>query len=156
MRPSGGEARLGRLAADLRLDGEQRRHALDGLARDRAGVRHHLVVEVAPGMRPARRLDHPAALVEGVEPGVGVGLHHAPEVAQATLRVLPLPVRRELVEHRGRIAPAERPIIPQVGPEPRRLRPALSRREHRHRRVAGMDPRPGQRMAADECRHRLG
>nr|WP_263975210.1 hypothetical protein [Leptolyngbya sp. 7M] len=86
-RLAGGEARLGRLAVDLRLEGEQRRHALDRLARERAAVRQHLVVEVAPCMRPAGRLDHPAALVQRVEPGIRVGLEDAAERAQAALRV---------------------------------------------------------------------
>jgi len=39
-------------------------------------------------MRPARRLNHPAALVEGVEPGIGIGLQDAAKIAQAPLRVL--------------------------------------------------------------------
>ena len=72
-------------------------------------------------MRPARRFDHAAALVERVEPGIGVGLQDALEVAQAPLRMLALPVRRELVEHRGRIGPAEWSVIAEIGPEPRRL-----------------------------------
>jgi transposase len=69
-----GKARLRRLAVDIGLDGEQRLHALDGLARQRAAIGQQFIVEVAPRMRPARRLDHAAALVERVEPGVGVGL----------------------------------------------------------------------------------
>jgi hypothetical protein len=53
-------------------------------------------------------------------------------------RQLALSVRREFVEHRGWVGPAEWPNVAQIGPEPRRLRSALSWREHRHGRVVGV------------------
>ena len=51
------QALVRRQAVDLALDGEQRIDALDRLDRDRRLVEPRQVEELAPRMRPARRLD---------------------------------------------------------------------------------------------------
>ena len=52
-----GGALLRRQAVDLALDGEQRVDALDRLDGDRRLVEPREIEELAPRMRPARRLD---------------------------------------------------------------------------------------------------
>src|SRR5207244_3431607 len=70
-----------RRAVDLALDREQRVDALDRLDRDRRLVDARQIEELAPRVRPARRLDDRAGLargrVEPIEPRIGVRLHQA-------------------------------------------------------------------------------
>ena len=56
---------LRRQAVDLALDGEQRIDALDRLDRDRRLVEPRQIEELAPRMRPARRLDDRPRLAVG-------------------------------------------------------------------------------------------
>ncbi len=97
------------LAADGGLDVVERADPLQRLAGDRAAGRLPDIVEVAPQMRPARRLAHArhavgAGFVELPEAGIGVGLQDAVEVGEVPAGMLALAVGREPVGGRGRIA----------------------------------------------------
>src|SRR5690606_27675155 len=78
-----GQARLGALAIDRTLDGEQAVDPGHGLGRDR-GLGHLCQLEeLAPGMGPTGHLeDRPGFTMRGmeaIEPGIGIGLHQACE-----------------------------------------------------------------------------
>jgi len=96
-----GQALRWRLAVDLGLDGVERADARHGLARDRAVGGEQHVVEFAPRMRPAGRLDHLAALVERGEAGIAVGLQEAREALEMRARVAMAAVRMTAADQAG-------------------------------------------------------
>lgn len=89
-RPLGadGSALVRRQAGDVALDGEQgvdAGHRLDG---DGRLLQLRQLIEFAPAMRPARRLDDGAFVVQPIEARKSVGLHDAGETAEQGLGML--------------------------------------------------------------------
>jgi hypothetical protein len=102
-------------AADLLFDFVQSPDPLQGLQRDRRGMRDMDVVELAPHVRPASRLLDLLA-VELIEAGIGIGLQHTSEGGQVRSRSLTFAIRAVAEEHRRRIDTPRRPIIAHVRP----------------------------------------
>ena len=114
---------------------------LDEGQRDQAAklVARLRVIEASATVRPAPNLDDPGfsghrvGLVEGVIPGVGVGLEVSAELFQEPAGVLPRPVRRVLVNGVGV------GVVPAIDPEPSLPGVIPPPVEHRDRRVIGLD-----------------
>jgi len=88
-------AMLGRLAADLGLDGVERPDVRQHLGRKRRLGGDMEFVEAPAHVRPAeRQLDRAVLAVTGqpLEPGIAVHLQHAPEPRQVRCRPLAFPV----------------------------------------------------------------
>ena len=108
--------------------------------------------ELAAAMAPTGRLDDRRGtslrLIEFTEPGIGIGLQDTGPAREMPSRVLAAAIAR--VEEQGsrRIMAAERPVVPDIGPQPRRH--GLVLRQHRHRRVVAVKTIGGQHMAADQ------
>ncbi len=130
-----------RRAVDLTLDGKQRVDTFDGFDGDRRLPEPRQVEELAPCMRPARRLDDRPSLatrfIEPVEARIGVRLHQAGEAGQVKLRMLAATVTRVEERRSRRIAPAKGLIVPHIGPQTSGPRLALG--QHRHGDVIGVD-----------------
>ena len=105
------------------------------------------VVELAPRVRPAGRFLNRAVLVEGVEAGVGIGLQHAVEVGQVRLRMDALAVGRVGKPHGRRRRCRRWPVVAHIGPQARRSGLAIARRQHRDRRIVGVQLCAGQDVA---------
>ena len=71
---------------------------------------------------PSRRLLHAAALVNLVEPGEGIGLQRAAEIAQMLLRMFPAAIRRVRKPHCRSFLAGGRTIIANISPQPPGLR----------------------------------
>ena len=87
------------------------------------------IVEVAPHVGPTRGLLNATALVELIEPRVGIRLQDATELLQMPLRMFPFAIRRVGEPYRGRRPIARGTIIANVGPQSPRLGLALTRRD---------------------------
>ena len=98
------------------------------------------VVQLAPGMRPARGLLDDAALVEPCEPGIAIRLEDAAELGQMRPWVLAAAIWRVAVEHRRRGRPGERSIVARIDPQSTRLGSPSPGGEHGHRRVVRVQP----------------
>ena len=83
-------AQIRRLAADLLLDPIESTDLRQGLPGQRRVGRFQDLVELAPGVRPARRLDQWVfgPLIQAIESGIAIGLQRAGELLQVILRVL--------------------------------------------------------------------
>jgi site-specific DNA recombinase len=95
------------------------------------------------GVRPAEgQADRPrrAVLQQALEPRVAVHLQHAREPGQVGGRMLALAVLGVEEDHRRRGAPAPRPVVDGVAPQPPGLGPAPAGVEHRQRGVVDEDP----------------
>ena len=164
-------ALLGALAVDRALDHKQRvdaAHDLDGDRRERdlalSGSLAASVLldvgqdkELAPRMRPARRLLDRAGLavreIELVVAVVGVGLQDARVANEMRLRMLAAPVAR-VVEHRGRRpGAAERLIVADVDPEPTGV--GLAFGQHRNGGVVAVQALGRHDMGLDEAPKRI-
>ena len=144
-------ADVARLAVDGRFDVVERTDPLQRLAGDGAAGRLPDIVEVAPQMRPARRLAHArhavgAGLVELLKARVCVGLQDAVEVGEVLAGVLALAVGGEPVGGCGRIAARPGAVVPDVDPDAALLHaalepldPLLPGIEHTDRGVIGVD-----------------
>src|SRR5512143_2878526 len=89
-------------------------------------------------MRPASRFLDSPALVKMMEASVGISLQDAAELTQMFTRMLTPPVRRVSKPHRRRRSVTSRTVITHIGPQPSGLRLAVAGREHRNRRVIGV------------------
>ncbi|MCY1301405.1 hypothetical protein D9M70_510160 [compost metagenome] len=127
------QALVGGKSVDLPLDVEQGIHPFDGFKchrRDRRGVLSALGIhgdvgqheELAPRVRPAERLRQRTGIAINLEQwivaAIGIRLKNAGEGLQVTFGVLLSPVSRSIIECRRRRLPAERPVIPDIGPYP--------------------------------------
>src|SRR5262252_6569673 len=83
---------FGRPASNITFDGVQLRDAPQGLGGQRRIMPHLQIVELAPHVRPAGRFLDLSALIEMMEPGVGVRLQSAAEPAQVLARMLAAPI----------------------------------------------------------------
>ena len=141
---------LGRLATQRCLDRVQRGDPLQRFVchwRLRGSMH---IEELAPGVRPARRLGD-AALIKSGEPGIAIGLKDAAERRQVPARMLALAVGTVAIQHRGRRRTGEGTVVARVAPQPPGLGLATAGIEHRHRRIVGMHPLGGHHMR----RHRV-
>ena len=153
------------------LDRKQRvdaAHHLDGDRRERnLGLSGSLAArvlldvgedeELAPRMRPARRLQDRAGLavreIELVVAVVGVRLQDAGVAREMRLRMLAAPVAR-VVEDRGRRpGAAERLIVADVDPEPAGV--GLAFGQHRHGRVVAVQALGRHDMGLDQAPKRI-
>lgn len=162
------EPERGIKAVDLAFDVEDRvdprhrlqcdrRHIVGGLALADIALDVGKLKELPPGMAPAERAGDrtgiTVAAIEVVVTAMGVGLKDAPPPGEMPVRVSHLPIARE-VEQRGRRRTArEGPVVADIGPEPRGLRPAPG--QERHRGVVAVQPLGGQDMGPDRRMDRL-
>ena len=149
---------FGRAAPDLGFDGVERGDALDRFGCHRRGMRDMDLVELAPGMRPARDFVDIAVFIELLEASVSVGLKRTLVELQVLPWVLALAIWR-VGEPYGRRGPiARRPVIANIGPEPSGLGLAVAGREYRHWCVVGMQLAGSHDMIAnrfDQWREQL-
>src|SRR6202040_2655676 len=116
------QALLRRQAVDLALHGEQGVYPLDRRDGDRRLGEPGEIEELAPRVRPARRLDDWTRFAaRSVEPGearIGVRLHQPSVTGQMLFRMFGAAIGR--VEEHGsrRVATAKRPVIAHIGPYP--------------------------------------
>jgi hypothetical protein len=149
---------------DAALDREQGVDAPDRLQRDRRdhgrrpaapGVAGNVgqLEELAPSVRPAKGRCHrpggAVGIVEAVIAAIGVGLQDTAKHIQVMLGVRAGPIARGVEEGRRRIGAAERPVVPDVGPDPAGRRLALG--QDRHGRVVGVQPLGRQHMRLDQA-----
>ena len=107
------------------------------------------VDELAPDMRHAGDFGDLARTEQRLEAGIAIGMQEAAIALQMGGGVDALPVRREPVEGGRRCVARPRPLVPHIGPQPRRLRPARAGRQHADRRII-REHRPAfQNMARD-------
>ena len=149
-RLSGGQAVDGALGVE---DGVDAPHRLDG---ERSARHLGQLEQLAPAVRPTRGLgDRPGfstRLVQGVVPGIGVGLQDAGIAGQVPVRVLGGPVPR-VAEHRRRgCRPAEGPVVADIGPDPAgdRLAPG----QHGDGGVVAVQPLGGEHVGVDQGHER--
>ena len=96
------------------------------------------VEELAPRMGPAGGFDHKAGLEDGIEAGIAIGMKHAFEALQVSLRMFTLAIGRIEVGCRRWPLSAMGPLVADIGPQPAGLGFAEARSQHRHRRVVTM------------------
>ena len=113
--------------------------------------------ELAPRMRPARRLPDRAGLavrkIELVVAVVGVRLQNADISCEMRQRMLAARVAR-VVEDRGRLpGAAERPIVADIDPEPAGV--SLAFAQHRNGRVVAMQALGRHDMGLDHAPKRI-
>jgi hypothetical protein len=88
------------------------------------------------------------AIVEAVEPGIGIGLQDPGVVLEVTARMLAAAVSRVVEQRRRRCRAGERPVVADVGPKP--AGDGLALGQDRHRGVVPMDARTGQDVRPDQ------
>jgi hypothetical protein len=113
------------------------------------------IVEVTPHVRPARRVLDANICIELIESRVGIGLQRPAKLFQMLRRVLAFAIRRVGEPHGGRGGVARRTIIADIGPQASRLGLALARRQHRHRRVVGVQFAGGRHVATHRFHQRF-
>src|SRR5208283_2840209 len=96
---------------------------------------HLQLVELAPHMCPAGRFLDGSVLIKMMKPGIRIRLQRATEAAQMFSGMLATAIRRVGEPYGGGSAIARGAIIPDIGPQPSRLGLAVTRRQHRDRRV---------------------
>lgn len=90
-----------------------------------------------------------SVLEQSVEAGVRVGPQHAFELGQVVLRMDVLAVERVGEPYGWRHGIAGEPVIAHISPQARCFGLAFAGREHRNRRVVGVQLRDRQHMAPD-------
>src|SRR3954467_10021258 len=116
-----GEPVLGRVAADLGLDGVELADPAQRLLRQRRAGGLVELVEAPPAMRPTEReldLVRRAARQQALEAAVAVYLQDTLEPGQVSGRMLALAVLGVEVDHRRRGAAVPRPVVDRIAPEP--------------------------------------
>ena len=137
-----GEALLGGQAVDRPLGVEYRIDPPHRLGSQRRAIDFGELEQLAPAMRPARRLadrSRPTPRrVEGVVPGIGIGLQDPRVAGEVPLRMFGRPIPG-VAEHRrrGRRA-AEWPVVADKGPEP--AGDGLAPGQHGDRGVVAVQP----------------
>src|SRR6266567_5331839 len=104
------------------------------------------LVELAACMRPARDFINGAIAVQMMEPCIGVRLKAALEVLQMLSWMLALAIFRVREPHGRRGIFAGRSVVTDISPETSSLGLAAARREHRHRRIVGVQLGTGKHM----------
>ena len=156
-------------AGDLALGIEDGIDAFDGFQRDGrdifgdpfalpgGGLDVGQFEELPPGVAPAERAEHrrgfAGRIVNAVIAAIGVGLQDAGPARQMPGRMFHSAVGREVIERCRWCPTCKGPVIPQVSPEPSRLRPTLG--HQRHGRVIGVQSFCTENMGADQIVDRL-
>ena len=127
-------------AVDLTLDIEDGVDLLHGLERDGGYVVCGLLLarlfldvgkleELPPGVAPTEGAEHRARItataIEVVLAAVGIGLQYALPPGEIPVRMGHFPVTREVEQRGWRRRATKGPVISDIGPEPRCLRPSL-------------------------------
>ncbi len=112
------------------------------------------VVELAPDVSPAGDLGDLLA-VEPVEPGIAVGVEIAPERPQMLGRALRLAVGRVAEQHGGRRIAGVAALVANIGPQPPRPGATDTGREHRDRRVVGVQRGSAHNMPFERIDQRV-
>src|ERR1700760_4951027 len=107
-------------------------------------------------MRPACSFDDPSAFIEMMKTRIAIRLQNAGEAEEVLLRIFALAIFRVGEPYRSWRIVSSRAVIAYIGPEPRRLRSARAWRQHRHRRVVGMQLRGREYMAPELINERVG
>src|SRR5437868_7526291 len=107
------------------------------------------LVELAPGMSPAGDFEDRSTLVKMLEASIGISLERTLVKLEMLAWTLALPVGREGEPHGGRSRIARWPVVANISPESSGLRPAVAGREHRDRRVVGVQLARGHDMIAN-------
>src|SRR5206468_9563978 len=101
------------------------------------------IEELAPAMRPACDLGdarvRSRAIIECLEPGVGVSVQEAIEAGQMSRRMFAAAIGTVKVSCRRWLLAADWPIVAHINPKPAGLGATEARRQHRHRCVIAMD-----------------
>src|SRR5262245_24264675 len=97
------------------------------------------VMKLTADMCPAGDLGNTTGFIEPIESRECIRLKTTSESGQMIRRMLGLPIRRICEPDCRRVVTASRPIIAHVSPQAPRLRFAVSRSQHWHRYVIGMD-----------------
>ena len=146
---------LGRPAARRLLDRVELGDASDRLLGDRGALRAMDAGELAPDVGQAGDLTDGVLPVQLSEARVVVRVHPAGEGLQMALRVLALPVGRELVPGRGRRRPAPGPLVADVDPHPCGGGPAAAGGEHGDGGVVREERPAAERVPPDGGGERL-
>ena len=101
-------------------------------------MRHVQIVKLSAHVRPAGRFLNAPAFVHRIESRVAIRLQRACEIAKVRLRMLALAIRRIGEPHRRWCCVSRRPIVAHIRPQPSGFCFSISRRQHRNRRVVGV------------------
>ena len=112
------------------------------------------VVELSAHMRPAGRFLNAPGFVHRIESRVAIGLQRAREIAEVRLRMLALAIRRVGEPHRRRCCVSRGAVIAHIGPQPPGFCFSISRRQHRNRRVVGVQLRRAQHVTPQRFHQR--
>ena len=103
---------------------------------------------MAPAARALDRAGIAVAAIEVVVAPIGIGLENPLPARKMPVGVGHLPVAREVKQRGRRCIARERAIVADIGPEPRRARPALC--EQWHCRVVPVEPFGPENMGLDQ------
>jgi len=92
-------------------------------------------------MRPAGRFLDASGLVDLLEPRVAIGLQRARELSQVRLRMFAFTIRRVGEPYRCGRCVSRGTIIANISPQPPGFCFAVAGRQHRNRRVVGVQLR---------------
>ena len=96
------------------------------------------IVKLSAHVRPAGRFLNAPGFVHRIESRVAIRLQRAREIAEMRLRMLALAIRRVGEPHRRRCCVSRRTVVAHIRPQPSGFCFAISRRQHRNRRVVGV------------------
>ena len=112
------------------------------------------IEELAADVRPTGDLGN-ALAVEPVEPGIAIGMKITPEPGEMHRGALRLAIGCIAEQHsRGRIAGITA-LVTNIGPEPTGPGATRAAREHRHRRVVGMQRRAAHHVPFERVDQRV-
>jgi hypothetical protein len=152
-----GKPLLRGFAVDAALDLEEHVDTTHGFAGYRRLSLFHQVDKLPPAVAPAGRLKDrrrlPCSLVELVISIKGIGLHNAHIAGKMFSRMFPGTTARVMERCRGWVRTAKRAVIADIGPDP--ADNSFQFRQHRHRRVVGMDALGAQHMRPDRLDQRI-
>ena len=113
--------------------------------RGNVGKHEELATRMCPAQRLCQRTGAAVDFEQWIIAAIGIGLQNAGEALQMALGMFLPPIARGIIEGRRRLESAERPVIPDIGPDAARI--GLSLRQDRHGRVIAMQPLGGQEHA---------
>src|SRR5258706_10140918 len=112
------------------------------------------LVELTSRVSPTGNFDDRSTFVEMLEASIGVGLERTLVELEVLAWVLALAIGRVGEPYGGCSRIARWQVVADIGPESPDLRPAVARREHRDRRVVGVQLACGHDMIANSFNQR--